>query len=310
MVNRNIQKPPPLKPGDTIGIAAPASPFKPEALQQGIAWLEGAGFQVQIPPDIYGQEGYLAGSDHQRVAVLHRLFADENIQGIICARGGYGSLRLLEHLDLELIRRHPKFFMGFSDISVLLWVFYQQARMVTWHGPMGTSLAGSHPNDQQHLRDVLTPQRRRMLTFPESIGLGAGTVSAPVAGGNLTSLCHLVGTCWQPSFAGHILLLEDCNEAPYRLDRMLAQMHLAGCLRGVAGLLLGSFDGCGPPETIQAIFNHYFKGIPGLANLPIGHAGRNLALPFGVLATLNTRLRVLILHESPWAGDRPYDQDF
>ncbi len=282
------QRPLKLQAGDTIGIAAPAGPFDHDALARGLAELRTAGFEVRLPPDIYARNGYLAGTDRQRAAVLQDLFADTEVKGIICARGGYGCLRMLEYLDLEVIRDNPKIFMGFSDVTVLLWVFYRFAGLATFHGPMATGLAAVPPADRTHLYRTLTETQVPVIHCPEAVCLKPGIARAPLAGGNLTTLCHLLGTPWQPCFAGHILLLEDCNEAPYRLDRMLKQMQLAGCLDDLAGLVLGSFDGCGTPEASRAVLCEYFTEIPILADFPVGHSRRNLVIPLGIMATLDS----------------------
>lgn len=287
--------PPPLKPGDTIGIVAPASHFNRERFDRGLAVLHDMGFQTRIPEQVFERSGYLAGADPQRAGTVNRLFADPEVDGIVCARGGYGSMRMLGYLDIDLIRRHPKVFVGFSDISALLMTLYQRCGFAVFHGPTVSTLAAGDAATREALAGVLDGSGRLVLEAADGNKIRAGTATGPLAGGNLTTLCHLLKTPFSPDFAGHILLLEDRGEAPYRIDRMLTQMRLAGCLTGVRGVVLGSFADCGETEEIHRIATDLFGdlGVPVLAGFEIGHGRTNLTVPLGVPASLDTDRRTL-----------------
>lgn len=285
-----IIRPPRLKNGDTLGIAAPAGPFEVDLFKRGTQVLRDMGFVLKIPEGIFQHQGFLAGADPERAEILNNLFADPEVRGIVCARGGYGSTRVLPFLDWEAIQANPKVFVGFSDITVLHHLIRSRCGLPTFHGPMVTTLANAPKITCQAFRDT--------LTSPASISIaaGKGRVVRPgegaglVVGGNLSMLCHLLGTPLQPDFAGRILLLEEVNEAPYRIDRMLRQMQLAGCFDEVAGVVFGDFVDCGDPRTIAAIIDVLFKdcAFPVLTGFPVGHGRVNHTLPMGIEAVVTT----------------------
>ena len=293
-------RPPRLKAGDTIGIAAPSGPFDRPLFEKGMDVLRDMGFKVHVPEAVYQREGFLAGPDEVRAGVLNALFADPAIHGIVCARGGYGATRVLPHLNWETIRRHPKVFVGFSDITVLHWALRVRTGLVTFHGPMGTTMGNAPQNFRLLLKQAL------MLDAPVDLApsgvtvLNHGEAMGPVVGGNLTLLCHLVGTPYAPRFDGSLLFIEDVTEAPYRLDRMLVQMTLAGCFEGVAGLVLGQFQDCGTDAEIHDVFMRTFGplDIPVVAGFPIGHGENNATLPMGLIARLSTRPARLAYQEA------------
>ena len=293
-------RPPRLKPGDTIGIVSPAGPFDPEKFMKGKTVLESMGFQTFFDEGIFQKHGFLAGTDIQRADQVNRLFADPTVQAIACARGGYGSMRILSFLDFETIQTHPKIFLGFSDISALLSVLYDQCGLVTFHGPVVTTLANATEKTLTALHTALTSPRALELTPKNGKVIKPGVCSGLMAGGNLTTLCHLVGTPYAPNFKGKILLLEDVGEMPYRIDRMLTQMKLAGCFNEIAGLILGAFKECGHLNEIVEIFNNIFEDadIPILAGFDMGHGEHNLTIPMGLVATLDTDKKRLLFHES------------
>ncbi|MBU0988213.1 MAG: LD-carboxypeptidase [Proteobacteria bacterium] len=292
-------KPPRLKPGDTIGIVAPASPFDRERFSKGRAVLESMGFRIVVEDDIFFKREYLAGTDAQRADLINRLFVDPAIKAIVCARGGFGSMRILSLLDYETIQKHPKAFIGFSDISALLSVFNARCGLVTFHGPMVTTLSDAAQKTKDALFAAVTADIKPELTPSSGRTIKPGQASGPVAGGNLSTLCHLVGTPFAPDFKGRILFLEDKDEAAYRIDRMLSQMKLAGCFNGLAGMMLGSFEACGDYDEIYRIVEETFGDvdIPILAGFDIGHGQTNITIPLGVSATLDTDRQKLIYHE-------------
>ena len=296
--NKSI-RPPRLKPGDTIGIVAPAGPFDPDKFMKGKAVLESMGFQTFFDEGIFQKHGFLAGTDSQRSDQVNRLFADPSVQAIVCARGGYGSMRILPFLDFETIQTHPKIFLGFSDVSALLSVLYDQCSLVTFHGPMVTTLAKASEKTIMVMKTALTSDAPLELTPEYGTVIEPGVCSGILAGGNLTTLCHLIGTPYTPNFKGKILLLEDVGEMPYRIDRMLTQMKLAGCFNEITGLILGTFKDCGQLNEIVEIFNTIFEDadIPILAGFDVGHGEHNLTIPMGLGATLDTDKKRLLFHE-------------
>ena len=288
--DRQIARPRALKPGDTLGIAAPASPFDRKSFEAGVKVLESMGFDLVFPENLFEKNGYLAGSDQQRAEQLNNLFADSRIDGIICARGGYGSMRILPLLSAEIIADHPKAFVGFSDITALLYFLVRRSRLVAFHGPSVTTLAGADRTTRERFLAALTSPAAVTIAPRKPITVQAGRATGPFFCGNLTVLCHLMGTPLQPAFNDHILLIEDRGEAPYRIDRMLTQMKQGGCFDGLAGLVLGTFTDCGSAENIHSIVADCLEtlGVPILAGFDVGHATVNLTVPVGVSVTLDT----------------------
>lgn len=301
MRNKDNQsvRPPRLKTGDTIGIVAPAGPFDPGKFKKGITVLESMGFKTFFDESIFQKHGFFAGADTRRADQVNRLFADSSVQAIVCARGGYGSMRILSFLDFETIQKHPKIFVGFSDISALLSILYEQCRMATFHGPVVTTLAKASERTLNALKKALTSPAEPELIVEKGKVIKPGICSGIVTGGNLTTLCHLVGTPYVPNLKGKILVLEDVKEMPYRIDRMLTQMKLAGCFDEIGGMILGAFKECGHPKEIVEIFKDIFEDadIPILAGFDIGHGEHNLTIPVGLAATLDTDKKQLLFHE-------------
>jgi muramoyltetrapeptide carboxypeptidase len=292
-------KPRCLMPGDTLGIVAPAGPFDLKKFMKGKAVLESMGFRTFFDEKIFQQHGFFAGTDVQRADQVNRLFADPAVQAIVCARGGYGSMRILPFLDFKIIQDNPKIFVGFSDISVLLFILHARCSLVTFHGPVVTTLANADEQTIGAMHQVMTSNKHLELKPEKGIVIKPGVSSGVVVGGNLTTLCHLVGTPYTPRFNEMILFLEDRGEAPYRIDRMLIQMKLSGCFEGLKGLFLGSFEACGKRDDIFHIIEEVFKevNIPILSGFEIGHSRINITIPMGLRATLNTNRRVLTFHE-------------
>ena len=292
-------KPRCLMPGDTVGIAAPAGPFDPTKFMKGKAVLESMGFRTFFDEGIFQKHGFFAGTDVQRADQVNRLFADPAVQAVICARGGYGSMRILRFLDFKLIQNNPKIFVGFSDISVLLFILHARCSLVTFHGPVITTLANTDEQTIAAMLKVMTADKIFDQKTKKGISLKPGVCSGVVVGGNLTTLCHLVGTPYTPNFNGKILFLEDRGEAPYRIDRMLTQMKLAGCFEGLKGIFLGSFEACGKLDDIFRIVQEVFNdvNIPILSGFEIGHARVNITIPIGLRATLDADRQILTFHE-------------
>jgi len=288
-------RPPRLKPGDTLGIVAPASPFDQDIFNQGLEVLASMGFRTLVPDELFEKNRYLAGSDEHRAKLVTQVFQDPSVDAIVCARGGFGCLRILPLLDFGVMRTNPKVFIGHSDISALLVAITAKTGLVTFHGPLVTTLPEAPEFTRQSLLAAISSDTHLKITSGKGVTIKAGRAQGPIIGGNLTTLCHLLGTPFEPRFENHILLLEDRGEAHYRIDRMLFQMKLAGCLEGIAGLVLGSFEECGDLEGIYHIFQECFQDIhiPILAGFDVGHGNQNLTIPLGIEATLDADKQVL-----------------
>lgn len=284
-----MTKPRRLQPGDTIGIVAPASPFKRDALEQGIAALHALGYDTKLAEGLFASQGYLAGDDSLRASQLQDMFTDDDVQAVMCARGGYGALRILSRLDFALIGSQSKAFIGFSDISALHQAFLLKAGSTTFHGPAVCTLAKSDEMTRSALHQALSDSRPIHIMAQRPRTILPGVAQGIVVGGNLTTLCHLAGTPFATGYKDCILVLEDRGEATYRIDRMLTQMMLAGCFDGLAGLVLGSFRDCGPDSDIDALVHDLFGElkIPIMAGVAVGHEDTNLTLPMGIPARLN-----------------------
>ena len=287
-----------LKPGEAVGIVAPAGAFQEGALDFGIDLLKETGFSVRIPKGLYAQHKYLAGSDRHRAEMINEFFSDDAVRAIVCARGGFGSMRILDRLDYVAIRKTPKIFIGFSDITALLWALYTRCSMTVFHGPVLTSLQQSDRDSVDSFLQVFSSDAPVRMVPNEPRVLQSGVASGRVVGGNLATLCHLVGTNYQPDFNGCLVLLEDRGEPLYKIDRMLTQLHMAGSFEGVSGIMLGGFESCGAETAVFDIICDRFheKRIPIMGGFPIGHGFRNLTVPLGDDALLDTDLGCLSFH--------------
>lgn len=288
--------PPRLNRGDTIGIFAPAGPVRDQdAFAAGHRLLVDMGFKVRYGNDILRATGYLAGDDRRRAEELQELWGDPEVKALLAARGGYGCIRLLPELDLDLLGKTPKIIAGFSDISVLLNAISGRTGLITFHGPNLSSLARVDAPSVESFFATLT-HRETLPLQPDGLEiLRSGQARGKLMGGNLASLAHLLGTPRETSWNGCLLFLEDIGEAPYRLDRMLTQLHQAGRLQNIAGLILGSFTECGNTELIWQRLLELIttQNIPLWANFPCGHGASNHILPIGLEAEMDSAAGVL-----------------
>jgi muramoyltetrapeptide carboxypeptidase len=292
--------PPLIKPGARIGVTAPSSHFNRELFEAGTGVLESMGFRLYLPDDLFGQKRYLAGEDRDRAKQILALFADSEIDAVICARGGFGSIRILEFLDFQVFVRHPKPLIGFSDATALLNAVTCNSGLVTFHGPTVTTLGRASEASRKAFFNAVTQLSDMQISSDAGQVIREGKTSGPLIGGNLTTLCHLIGTPFEPGLEGVILFLEDIGELPYRIDRMLMQMKLAGWLEKIAGLVLGNFENCGQPEEIVEIVSEFVEeyDIPALAGSGFGHIDENPTIPIGGWAEMDTDRRSFIVSVS------------
>jgi muramoyltetrapeptide carboxypeptidase len=289
-----------MKPGDLIGVCSPAGPVEEEELRPGIKALESLGFRVYLSSHCLMKKAYLAGADELRLRDLHGLFQDDKVRAIICARGGYGSLRLFERIDFDLIRKHPKILVGYSDITALLLAVYKRAHLVTIHGPVLRDMTKNHGLNLGSLTKLMTSRESVTMRFEGAKVLMEGLAAGKLLGGNLSLITHLLGTSFMPSLQGALLFLEERGEAPYRVDRMLTHLRLSGLLNKCAGVMTGSFQDCGEPSTVEALIRERLGDLhlPMMIGLPIGHGEVNTALPIGVKAVLDTGQKTLTVSEA------------
>ncbi len=303
-----------LSPGDTIGMIAPSGPARhPDDVNKGIAMVEAMGFKVVVGDSCWEKRGYMAGTDETRAADIHAFFEDEAIDGIFCMKGGDGAPRLLDRLDFDRIARHPKAFVGYSDITSLHLALTQRCGFMTFHGPMPVS-DFIWPGFGNYERDSLL----KALTGGEPMGeianaegadpletLVAGVAKGRLAGGNLALICGLMGTPFEIDTRDKILLIEDVDEANYRVDRMLTQLRLAGKLEQAAGIAIGQFTDCEPQDAdktfpLTEVLADILVplGKPILSNLCFGHGPRKATLPLGAMALLDADAKRLAVTEA------------
>lgn len=313
------KRPKPLGPGDTIAFAAPAGPAEEAPVRAFAAVLERQGFKVRIPEGMIGRrDRHLGGTDAQRADELNALIRDPAVRAIFPVRGGFGLTRILDRIDYGALAADPKIITGYSDLTALHLAVARKARVVTFHSPlpMHSLHKGEAPPHGFAFRSfkamvLASPGsfRAGVVETPEGSGgpgaLVGGKARGRLLGGNLSLVASTIGTPYAIEPEGAILLLEDVNEAPYRVDRMLSQLRLAGVLDRVSGVVLGSFTTKEPdePAKIDAILREYFGGlkVPVITGFPAGHAPANATLPHGGLVELDGDRRALRILESPLA---------
>ncbi|MCP4760606.1 MAG: LD-carboxypeptidase [archaeon] len=277
-----------LKPGDTIGICAPSARFDLQKFNNGIQIIKDLGYRVEIPKEIFEKKRYLAGDDILRANIINRLVADSEIDGIMCARGGFGAMRILQYLNWELIKKSPKLFIGFSDISSLLLSIVDKTGNIVIHGPTIVSLADAQEKTLESFQNTIQGILGEIEIQNGKI-LKSGQCTGVLKGGNISTISHLLGTRFQPDFHNTVLFLEDIGEPAYKIDRMLSQMKMAGVFRTIAGVITGSFEKCDNVEYIFEILLEIFQefNIPVMTGLNSGHGKINLSFPMGMDVTIN-----------------------
>lgn len=288
-----LLKPRAIREGATLGIAAPAGPVNPETLLAGEEVWRRAGFEIRRREDLIDREGYLAGDDARRAQELVELWQDPDVEAIVCARGGYGTPRIIPRLDPELVRKARKPLVGYSDITALLLWQRQRAGLVGFHGPMLERGEDIDPTVQESLIAALMGTRSERQSVLSGTGRLPGQGEGRLVGGNLILCCGSLGTPWEIDTRGAILLIEEVGERPYSIDRMLAQLQAAGKLEDLVGMGVGDVSSCGDerypePEALPVIEAYARQAsIPLVSDLPFGHQRRNAAFGIGVRATID-----------------------
>ncbi len=311
-------KPVALKHGDLVRLVAPSSPpLNDASLRQAIKGLESLGYRIGYSSGIFQRHGFLAGRDEERARDLQEAFADPQVKAVFCLRGGYGSGRLLSRIDWEGVCSHPKVFLGFSDITAISCGLWVEGAMVTFSGPVAMSdLHDGIPISAswEHARSCFGSTKPIGSIFSHLFSregvrvISPGSAQGRLMGGNLSILCSLLGTPWQPDFAGAILFLEDVAEPTYRIDRCLTQLGNAGVLSAAEGIALGDFcyskDRRRDNENrgVQALDDVLADRLSGLgkpvvAGFPFGHIKPKATLPFGCMATLDGERGDLVIEE-------------
>jgi len=292
----NVILPPALTQEARIAIISPAGPIETKRLKAGIRQLEVWGFRPQLMKSTGGKKGYLAASDEERLADLITAFSDDSIDAVYCARGGYGSGRLLEKVPFELIRNNPKPFIGFSDVTALNWAIFAKTGLVTFSGPTIREIGKSVPDETLNIfRTVLGLDQFNGQIHPVNFRLlKPGTAEGKLFPGCLSIIVTLLGTRFLPDLSGAILLIEDVAEKPYRIDRMLTHMKNAGVFSQISGLIIGSMVDCWTDkrstdhlnleDILLDLTSEY--DFPIALGFPYGHHINRVTLPIGTDAEL------------------------
>ena len=309
-----VIKPKRLRKGDLIGVISPASsPNELERIEKGVKYLEGLGYKVDVGKNVGKVHGYLAGTDEERLDDLHSMFSNKDVKAIFNVRGGYGSGRLLDKINYGLIKRNPKIFVGYSDITALQMAFLKKTGLITFAGPMvAVDFASDNvdPFTEENFWKIITsskkigkinnPNNEKFYTLSKGRGEGS------LIGGNLALLISLMGTDYQPNFSNSVLLLEDIGEDPYRIDRMFYQLKYAKVFSKIKGVILGRFVDCYIKDktqsslTLNDVISDYLEElkIPVLYNVKHGHIKENLTIPWGLKTKINTSRCFIEITES------------
>jgi len=314
-----LLKPAVLKPGDTVGLITPSTFVSdPDRIAAAVRTVEYFGLKMKMGQNVRKQTGYVGGTIAQRLSDLHDMFRDPEVKAVFTIRGGYGSGQLLDDIDYDLIRRNPKIFVGFSDITAMHLAIHKKTGLVTFHGPVTLSKFTGYT--QEHFRkamfdskpigsvtnpplsDPLWPSHTLRTVKP-------GKARGPLIGGNLSLIASLMGTPYEIDTRGKILFIEDVGEQPYSIDRMLTQLRLSGKLKSAAGIIFGECEDCRRSDYKPSFDATFSLGevvdnilgelkIPVLSGLTIGHTDDQLTLPLGVMATLDADKGELVIEES------------
>lgn len=303
-----MQKPPALVRGDVVGLIAPASPPTGNDVALSVAHVESLGLVPVLGKYVNERDGYLAGSDTERAADFNAMARDPKVRAIVAIRGGYGTMRILQRLDYEAIARDPKIVLGFSDLTAILNAVAVRSRVVTFHGPVGAHGSSWSGAARDYLEAALFGTQPWRLPIADARSLAPGIARGRLAGGNLALVASLVGTPFAVPAAGALLFLEETEEPPYRIDRMLTQLALAGDLAAARGILFGRCTKCtdtGPTASAASVIDERLRaaGRPAATGAPVGHIPAQWVLPIGVRAELDATNGTLAMLEA--ACSRP-----
>jgi muramoyltetrapeptide carboxypeptidase len=294
---------PRLRAGDVVRVVAPSGPVPREAFLAGLAALQGR-YEVRFDEGVFARDGFLAGPDQRRLAELTAALSDPQARAVLMARGGHGLLRLLPFLDPALLRAAPRPLVGFSDGTALL-AFAARAGVASIHGPVLTQLGGLPDGDQRALFRLLEEPAPGLL-LGDLDELIPGRARGPLLGGNLEVFSRLVGTPYLPDLSGAILFFEDLGERPYRIDRLITHLDLAGVFSAASAVITGDFSGClereatraDSPTAAEVLVDRLGRlPIPVALGAAVGHGTRNTALPYGCMVELDTRHGTLMALE-------------
>ncbi len=295
-VGNDLLRPPRLRVGDLVAVPATSSPVPPLRFQEGVAVLEGWGLRVRVLPhalDTAEPLGYLAGDDSSRAADFTAAWLDDEVAAIVVGRGGYGAQRIIDLLDWRrLAEPPPKILVGFSDVTALHQAVASRLGLVTLHAHVATSLATAEADSAETMRAMLfEPEAVDLLRGSPATAVVPGTATGVLVGGNLAVLAAEVGTPFSRLARGGIVLLEDVDESPYRIDRLLTQLLRSGWFEGVRGIVAGAFTRCGDPEAVELTLRDRLAplGVPFLTGFDAGHTPTSRSVPLGVRATLEVR---------------------
>lgn len=302
-------KPKPLQKGDSVAIIAPASPSDKNLIDKCITSLNELGLKVVVGESCLSEHGFLSGTDDIRANDINCMFADKNIKGIFALRGGYGCARLLNLIDFKLIKKNPKIFVGYSDITALHIAINQKSKLITYHGPMiSTELIKGldEYTADYYQKFIFGYEKVEELVNPEEDNLeiiNTGIATGQLVGGNLSLICSSLGTKYEINTKNKILFLEEVEEVPYKVDRMLIHLKQSGKLKDANGIILGAFTNCIAPNnkkslSLQEVFNEIILPLkkPTISNLVCGHCLPTLTLPLGakvLIDATNKKIKIL-----------------
>ena len=306
-----IIKPKRLEKGDCIGVISPASGFKDKKkAMKGIEYLESLGYKVKVGRNTFKIRGFLAGTDKERLADLHQMFADKKVNAIICLRGGYGTSRLLDFIDYKLIKNNPKILCGYSDITALHLAFLKMTNLVTFHSPMVGSAFVNHIKKftLNNFFDILSnPETHKEYPIPKGWKklevINKGKAKGRLVGGNLSIVVSTLGTPYEIDTKNKIVFLEDVGEESYRLDRYLTHLLNARKLYDASGFIIGLNVDCEPEEkarqSSREVFIERLKALkkPLILGFPFGHINEQITIPYGIMALLDATNGKLTLQE-------------
>jgi muramoyltetrapeptide carboxypeptidase len=300
----DIIKPKKLKKGDLIGIISPASaPNDFSKIDRGIKYLEGLGYKVKEGKYTRQEYGYLSGTDEERLSDIHNMFEDKEVKAIFCTRGGYGTPRLLNKINYSLIKKNPKILVGYSDLTALQLAIFKKAGLVTFSGPMvAVEMQNTiDPFTEEFFWNMLTSNKKAgKIINPdkeEFVSNKKGIATGKLLGGCLSIILSIYGTEYLPGFKNNILVFEDVDEEPYRIDRLLTQFVNGKTFKEISGLIIGAItdsdpkDASKPSLSLEQVFSDYLSNldIPIIQNLKYGHISRKVTIPFGINVKVNAK---------------------